>query len=71
MFSMSNKMGRDPVFQTNYDIRCLASSWLVFGKLKLIEGHAIVATCRPFESRRDNFIGIRAVNFSKIFVLFF
>ena len=31
-----------------------------FGKLRPIQGHAAVATCRPSESGRDNFIGIRA-----------
>ena len=31
-----------------------------FGKLGPIQGHAAVATCRPFGSGRDNFISIRA-----------
>ena len=34
-----------------------------FGKLRSIQGHAAVATCRPSGSGRDNFIGIRATGY--------
>ena len=34
--------------------------WLDFKKVGPTQGHAAVVMCRPFESSRDNFIGIRA-----------
>ena len=41
-----------------------------FGKLGSTQGHVAVATCRPSESGRDNFIGIRAVGFLNSFTIF-
>ena len=41
-----------------------------FRKLGSTQGHATVATCQPSESGRDNFIGIRAVDFLNSFTVF-
>ena len=41
-----------------------------FEKLGSTQGHATVDTCRPSESGRDNFIGIKAVGFLNSFTVF-
>ena len=41
-----------------------------FGKLRPTQGHAAVATCRPSGSGRDNFIGIKAVDFLNFISVF-
>ena len=42
------------IIQTGQVTKCLADLWLGFGKLRLTQRHATIATCRPSGSGRDS-----------------
>ena len=64
--------GRESHFSNElWYLGCLTRSWMNFGKLRPTQGHAAVVTCQPFGLGRDNFIGIRVVDFLNSFTVFF